>query len=264
VNAVHKRSAMDRDALRRLFDMTGRVVIVTGGTRGIGRALAEGYVAAGAKVVVASRKADACRETEQHLRAQGGEALGVPTHLGDLDALAALVRRTVDAFGRIDVVVNNAANALALPLGRITPEAWSKSNDVNLRGPVFLVQEALPHLKETRGNILNVLSGAAFMFSGNVSLYAGAKSALLAYTRSMAAEFAPFGIRANALAPGTTDTDMVRANTPEQIEVMTSIQLMKRMAHPDEMVGPALLLTSDAGSFITGQALCVDGGMVPH
>ena len=255
---------MDRDKLRRLFDMTGRVVIVTGGTRGIGRALAEGYAAAGAAVVVASRKADACAATEQHLRAMGGEALGVPTHLGDIAALGALVERTVDAFGRIDVVVNNAATALALPLGAFTAEAWAKSNDVNLRGPVFLVQAALPHLKASRGNVLNVLSGAAFMFSGNVSLYAGAKSALLAYTRSMAAEFAPFGVRANALAPGTTDTDMVRANPQEAIDVMTSINLLKRMAHPDEMVGPALLLTSDAGSFITGQALCVDGGMVAH
>jgi NAD(P)-dependent dehydrogenase (short-subunit alcohol dehydrogenase family) len=255
---------MDRSTLLRLFDLAGRVVIVTGGTRGIGRALAEGYVAAGAKVVVASRKPEACRETEEHLRARGGDALGVATHLGELDALTALVRRTVEVYGRIDVVVNNAATALALPLGQFTPEAWSKANDVNLRGPVFLVQEALPWLKQTRGNVLNVLSGAAFMFSASVSLYAGAKAALLAYTRSMAAEFAPFGIRVNALAPGTTDTDMVRANPPAQIDVMTSIQLMKRMAHPDEMVGPALLLTSDAGSFITGQALCVDGGMVPH
>jgi NAD(P)-dependent dehydrogenase (short-subunit alcohol dehydrogenase family) len=255
---------MDSDKLRRLFDMSGRVVIVTGGTRGIGRALAEGYVAAGAKVVVASRKAEACRDTERHLRDRGGDALGIATHLGDLDALAALVRQTIAAYGRIDVVVNNAATALALPLGQFTADAWSKSNDVNLRGPVFLVQETLPWLKESRGNVLNVLSGAAFMFSASVSLYAGAKAALLAYTRSMAAEFARFGIRVNALAPGTTDTDMVRANTPGQIEVMTSIQLMKRMADPDEMVGPALLLTSDAGSFITGQALCVDGGMVPH
>jgi NAD(P)-dependent dehydrogenase (short-subunit alcohol dehydrogenase family) len=255
---------MDRDRLRSLFDMSGRVVIVTGGTRGIGRALAEGYVAAGAKVVVASRKPEACKETEQHLQAMGGAALGVPTHLADLDALRMLVQKTVDAFGAVDVIVNNAANALALPLGEYTPEAWSKSLDVNLRGPVFLVQEALPWLKKSRGNVLNVLSGAAFMFSASVSLYAGAKAALLAYTRSMAAEFAPYGIRVNALAPGTTDTDMVRANTPQQIDVMTSIQLLKRMAEPDEMVGPALLLTSDAGSFITGQSLCVDGGMVPH
>jgi NAD(P)-dependent dehydrogenase (short-subunit alcohol dehydrogenase family) len=256
---------MDRDGLRSLFAMTGRVVIVTGGTRGIGRALAEGYVAAGAKVVVASRKPEACKETEQHLQALGGAALGVPTHLGDLDALRTLVQKTVDAFGGVDVIVNNAANALALPLGAYTPEAWSKSLDVNLRGPVFLVQEALPHLKRSRhAAVLNVLSGGAFLFSATVSLYAIGKAGLMAATRAMAAEFAPHGIRVNALSPGTVDTDMVRNNPPEAQAAMTAIQLMRRMAHPDEMVGPALMLTSDAGSFITGHVVFADGGMVPR
>jgi NAD(P)-dependent dehydrogenase (short-subunit alcohol dehydrogenase family) len=241
------------------------VVIVTGGTRGIGRALAEGYVAAGARVVVASRKADACQETEQHLQAMGGEALGVPTHLGELDALRRLVQRTLDAFGGVDVVVNNAANALALPHGEYTPEAWAKSLDVNLRGPVFLVQEALPALKRSgHAAVLNVVSGAAFLFSSSVSLYAIGKAGLVAATRSMAAEFAPHGIRVNALSPGTVDTDMVRRNTPEAQAQMTGMQLLPRMAHPDEMVGPALLLTSDAGSFVTGQVVFADGGMVPR
>jgi NAD(P)-dependent dehydrogenase (short-subunit alcohol dehydrogenase family) len=256
---------MDRAGLTQLFDMTGRVVIVTGGTRGIGRALAEGYVAAGAKVVVASRKAEACAETVEHLRSLGGDALGVPTHLGELDALASLVARAVEAFGGVDVVVNNAANALALPHGEYTAEAWAKSIDVNLRGPVFLVQEALPHLKRSRcAAVLNVLSGAAFLFSSSVSLYAIGKAGLMAATRSMAAEFAPHGIRVNALSPGTTDTDMVRKNSPEAQAVMTDLQLIKRMARPDEMVGPALMLTSDAGSFITGHVVFVDGGMVPR
>ena len=256
---------MDRAGLGKLFDMTGRVVIVTGGTRGIGRALAEGYAAAGAKVVVASRKPEACAETERHLRATGAEALGVPTHLGDLDALRTLVQRTVDAFGAIDVVVNNAATALALPLGEFTLDAWNKSMDVNLRGPVFLVQEALPWLKQSRhAAVLNVLTGAAFLFSSTISLYAIGKAGMMAATRAMAAEFEPFGIRVNALSPGTVDTDMVRKNSPEAQDVMTSIQLMKRKASPDEMVGPALMLTSDAGSFITGHVVFADGGMVPH
>ena len=238
---------------------------MTGGTRGIGRALAEGYAAAGARVVVASRKAEACKETEQHLQAMGGEALGVPTHLGELDALRALVQRTLDAFGGIDVVVNNAANALALPHGEYTPEAWARSLDVNLRGPVFLVQEALPALKRSRhASVLNVLSGAAVLFSASVSLYAIGKAGLMAATRSMAAEFAPHGIRVNALSPGTTDTDMVRKNPLEAQAEMTKLQLLPRMAHPDEMVGPALLLTSDAGSFITGHVVFADGGMVPR
>jgi NAD(P)-dependent dehydrogenase (short-subunit alcohol dehydrogenase family) len=256
---------LDQRQLRDLFDMTGRVVIVTGGTRGIGRALAEGYVAAGARVVVASRKPDACKETEQHLQRLGGEALGVPTHLGDLEALRVLVQRTVDTFGGVDVVVNNAANALALPHGEYTAEAWAKSLDVNLRGPVFLVQEALPYLKRSgHAAVLNVISGAAFLFSATVSLYAIGKAGLMAATRSMAAEFAPHGIRVNALSPGTTDTDMVRRNPPEAQAEMTKIQLLPRMAHPDEMVGPALLLSSDAGSFITGQVIFADGGMVPR
>jgi len=245
--------------------MTGRVVIVTGGTRGIGRALAEGYVAAGARVVVTSRKAEACDETASHLRAMGGEALAVPSHLGDLGALRALVQRTASAFGGIDVVVNNAANALAQPHGEYSPEAWAKSLDVNLRGPVFLVQEALPYLrKSAHAAVLNVLSGAAFLFSSTVSLYAIGKAGLMAATRSMAAEFDRYGIRVNALSPGTVATDMVRKNPPEAQARMTEMQIMKRMAHPDEMVGPALLLTSDAGSFITGHVVFADGGMVPR
>jgi NAD(P)-dependent dehydrogenase (short-subunit alcohol dehydrogenase family) len=256
---------VDAEMLRQLFDMTGRVVVVTGGTRGIGRAMAEGYVAAGAKVVVASRKADACRDTEEHLRAMGGEALGVPTHMGDLDDLAALVQRTVDTFGGIDVVVNNAATGLAQPIGHYTPEAWAKSMDVNLRGPVFLVQEALPHLElSAHAAVLNVISVGAFLFAATTSIYSMAKAALLEGTRAMAADFAPRGIRINALAPGSVDTDMVRATGPDGWDRMENASLMKRIAEADELVGPALLLTSDAGSFITGQVLLVDGGMHPH
>jgi NAD(P)-dependent dehydrogenase (short-subunit alcohol dehydrogenase family) len=256
---------MDETKFAQLFDMTDRVVIVTGGTRGIGRALAEGYALAGAKVVVASRKADACDETAAHLRTLGADAIGVPAHLGEIDDLQVIVDRAVEAFGGIDVVVNNAATALAQPVGEYTPEAWEKSLNVNLRGPVFLVQAALPHLKESsNAAVLNILSGAAFMFSSFVSMYGIGKAGLLSATRSAAAELAPHGIRVNALSPGTVDTDMVRANTPEMQDVMSEVMLLKRMASPDEIVGPALMLTSDAGSFITGQVLLVDGGMVPH
>jgi len=256
---------MDRAALQAMFDMTDRVVIVTGGTRGIGRALAEGYVAAGAKVVVASRKADACAQTQAHLESMGGEALGVPTHLGDVGALEDLVAATVERFGGVDVVVNNAANALAQPLGSFTTDAFGKSFDVNVRGPVFLTQAALPHLEASEhAAVLHVISAGAFMFSAGYSMYAAGKAALMSFTKSMAAEFAGRGIRVNALAPGTVDTDMVRANTPETQDSMARASILGRMARPDEMVGPALLLTSDAGSFCTGQVLLADGGMVPH
>jgi NAD(P)-dependent dehydrogenase (short-subunit alcohol dehydrogenase family) len=256
---------MDRERLRKLFDLSGRVAIVTGGTRGIGRAIAEGFVAAGARVVVASRKPEACAETERHLVAMGGEALGVPTHLGELASLRPLVERTVERFGRLDILVNNAANPLREDLGRFTPAAWEKSYAVNLRGPVFLVQEALPHLEKSPcAAVLNVISAGAFLASRYQALYGAAKAALLHFTRTMAAEFAPRGIRVNALAPGTVDTDMVRKNPPEMQRWMAEASYMKRAASPDEMVGPALFLVSDAASFVTGQVVIADGGLVQH
>jgi NAD(P)-dependent dehydrogenase (short-subunit alcohol dehydrogenase family) len=256
---------VDREAWKKLFDFSGRVAIVTGGTRGIGRSIAEGFVAAGAKVVVASRKPEACRETERHLVAQGGEALGVPTHMGELDSVAALARAAAERFGRIDVVVNNAATALSQPLGRFTADAWDKVFSVDLRGPVFLVQEALPWLeKSPNASVVNVISAGAFLFSTFNSMYAAAKAGLMSFTRAMGAEFAPRGIRVNALAPGTVDTDMVRNNPPEAQRAMAQACFMRRAAHPDEMVGPALFLASDAASYVTGQVLLADGGLTPH
>jgi NAD(P)-dependent dehydrogenase (short-subunit alcohol dehydrogenase family) len=260
---------MDNVTFGKLFDVRGRVAIVTGGTRGIGRAIAEGFVCGGAKVVVGSRKEEACRETEAHLRSlgadSGGDAVAMPAHMGELDACPALVNRAVDTFGGVDIIVNNAANALTQPLGAFTDSAWQKSFDVNLRGPVFLIQAALPHLERSEhAAIVNVISAGAFLFSANVAMYGAAKAAMMSFTRSMAADFAPRGIRVNALAPGTVDTDMVRANTPEAQKSMANAAFMRRAASPDEMVGPVLYLSSDASSFMTGQVLLVDGGLVPH
>ncbi|UNB51091.1 SDR family NAD(P)-dependent oxidoreductase [Mycolicibacterium sp. YH-1] len=256
---------MDRDAFDRLFDMTGRTVIVTGGTRGIGLALAEGFVLAGANVVVASRKADACEQAAKHLRGLGGQAVGVPTHAGSIEDLDILVDRTVAEFGALDVLVNNAANALAQPLGEMTVDAWAKSNEVNVRGPVFLAQKALPHLKASKhAAVLNMVSVGAFNFAPSLSLYAAGKAAMMSFTRSMAAEFVGDGIRVNAIAPGPVDTDMMRNNPQQAIDHMIGGTLMKRLATPDEMVGAALLLCSDAGSYITGTVIIVDGGGTPR
>jgi NAD(P)-dependent dehydrogenase (short-subunit alcohol dehydrogenase family) len=252
-----------RNALQALFDLSDRTAIITGGTRGIGYVLAEALADSGANVVVASRKPDACAAAADKLRSLGGRALGVPTHLGDIEAINRLVAATVNEFGGVDIVINNAANALALPLGEITPEAWSKSFSVNLQGPVFLVQAALPYLRESKhAAILNMVSAGAFIFSPAVSMYSAAKAAMVSFTRSMAAEFASQGIRVNALAPGSVDTDMVRGNPPEFIDAMKASAFMGRIADPTEMIGPALLLVSDAGSFITGQTIIADGGMV--
>jgi NAD(P)-dependent dehydrogenase (short-subunit alcohol dehydrogenase family) len=247
--------------LLALYDLSGRVAVVTGGTRGIGRAIAEALISAGATVVVSSRKPEACAATEAALRGAGGQALGVAAHMGDLDALDALVATTVERFGRLDILINNAANPLGMPIMDITPAAWEKSFAVNLQGPVFLAKAAHPYLVASPcAAILNVLSVGAITWSPSTSMYSGGKAALLAFTRNMAAEWASVGIRVNALAPGTVDTDMVRNTGAASMERMREISLQKRIAEPSEMVGPALFLVSDASSYVTGQLLVADGG----
>ncbi len=257
---------MNAEKLRKLFDLSSRTVIITGATRGIGFALAQGHLAAGANVVITGRSQDRCEAARHELEGDGpGRVAAIAAHMGEVDQVRSLVEQTVSRFGGIDIVVNNAATSLLAQFGEITLQAWHKSLSVNVTGPLFLVQEALPHLKKSKHPaVLNLISPAAFMFAGTMPMYGAGKSALLALTRSMAAAFAPNGIRVNALTPGPVDTQMMRNNPPEFIEATAKQTLLQRIAEPDEMVGPALLLTSDAGSYITGQVLLVDGGMVPH
>lgn len=253
---------MDRLALTDRFDLTDRVAIITGGSRGIGRAIAGGFAAMGAKVVISSRKADACETAVSEIHNEGGHAVASAANIGDPDAPDAIVAAAVEAFGGVDIVVNNAANALAQPIGAMTAEAMAKSWEVNLRGPVLLVQAALDHLRRSEhAAILNVTTAGVYTTGRSASLYVAAKSALTAMTRSMAAELASDGIRANALAPGSVATQML-LSTPEEFQQgAVDSQLIKRLADPDEMVPPALFLCSDASSFMTGHTLVVDGGM---
>lgn len=254
-------STTDRSILER-FDLKDRVAIVTGGSRGIGLEITKAFVDAGASVVVASRKLDNCAAVADELNARAGTkvALPVAAHAGSNEDLASLVQATVKAFGRIDIVVNNAANALAQPIGQITESAWDKAQATNLRGPLFLVQEALPFLRESPNpSVINMVSAGIFTHGTGMAIYLSAKAGLQMLTRTMASELAP--IRVNAIAPGTVDTDMLRANGEDWVEAVAGACLLRRVAEPWEIATMALLLASDAGSYITGQTMVVDGGM---
>ena len=262
---------MDQARHQGLFDLSGRTAIVTGGTRGIGRAIAETFVLAGANVVVSSRKADAVEETERHLLNLAGAAgqpvgvCGLAANMGDLDTPELLVDTAISRFGTLDIVVNNAANPIAAPVGEQTVSIWQKSFEVNLRGPALLTQAAADHLEASgHGSVVNVISVGAFLFSRGAGIYASMKAGLNSLTKSHAAELGPRGIRVNALAPGTVDTDMVRNVGPGAAASMSANTIMGRPGDPDELASAALYLASDASSFMTGQVMVVDGGMHPH
>lgn len=247
----------------RLFDLTGRTAIVTGGSRGIGRAMAMGLAAAGASVVVASRKADACIAVAAEIAAAGGQSLAVPTHVGHPDEITHLVEATVERFGGIDILVNNAANPLGGALTEVTAAAFDASYGVNVKGPMLLGAAAVEHLAASgHGSVINVISAGAFQPGEGLGLYCSGKAALWSLTRVMAKEWAPRSVRVNALAPGPFRTDMMAGALaiPDFYDRIVDSTLQKRVAEPDEIVGAALFLASDASSYMTGSALGIDGG----
>jgi NAD(P)-dependent dehydrogenase (short-subunit alcohol dehydrogenase family) len=251
-----------RADLSTLFDLSGRTAIVTGGSRGLGRAMALGFAKAGANVVIASRKADACEAVVAEVEALGGVGLAVPTRMQEPDDVAALVAAVVGRFGGISIVVNNAATVLDRPLDGVQPETFVGAFTTNLLAPMLLVQAARAHLAASgHGAVLNIISIAADRATPDRYYYPPVKAALAQVTRSMARDLASDAIRVNAISPGTFRTDMVtKAFDDRTLDAVARSTPLGRIGDPDEIVGPALLLCSDAGSFVTGEIVTVDGG----
>ena len=249
-----------RDA-RDLFDLTGRIAVVTGGTRGLGLAMARAFASAGAEVVVVSRKPEACDEVVASLRSEGLKVAGCACHVGHWDELEPLVERIYGDFGRIDVLVNNAGiSPLYGKLSEVTEDLFDKVIAVNLKGPfrlAALVGERM--VAAGRGSIINVSSTGAARPTRDIVPYAAAKAGVNAMTVGLAHAFGPT-VRVNAVMPGPFLTTISRAWDMEVFAERARTFPMRRAGQAEEIAGAALYLASDASTYTTGTILTVDGG----
>ncbi|HYC54259.1 MAG TPA: SDR family oxidoreductase [Candidatus Binatia bacterium] len=246
------------------IDLSGKVAIVTGGGRGLGRSISLGLARAGADVAICGRKIESCDGVAEEIRALGRRALPMSCHMGHIEEIDAVVERTIGELGGVDIVINNAATSpAARPLIAGTPELFDRIYAINVRGPLHLACRAAAWMADHGGGcVVNVVSVGAFRPGPTIGLYCSSKSALNALTRVMALEWAPLGVRVNALAPGPVNTDMVKATEGTEFHrLMTEATAMKRISEPDEIVGTVLYLVSDLSPYTTGSTVVVDGGM---
>jgi NAD(P)-dependent dehydrogenase (short-subunit alcohol dehydrogenase family) len=245
----------------KAFRLDGKAALVTGGTRGIGRAIAEAFAAAGARVCVLARKPDELEETQAALAAAGPGATVYAGSAGDPDAIEAGVAHCIAELGSLDVLVNNAGtNPTFGPMIETEPRAVRKVLEVNLEGPLFLAQAAWRSwMRDHGGTIINVASLGGVRPSLFIGMYNTSKAALIHLTRQLAVELAP-DVRVNAIAPGLVKTHFARALYEHDEEGIAARFPMKRLGVPDDIAGAALFLASDASSWMTGELIVVDGG----
>jgi NAD(P)-dependent dehydrogenase (short-subunit alcohol dehydrogenase family) len=247
------------------FDLTGRVAIVTGASRGIGKGIALAFAKAGANVVLASRRQEGVDAVAAEIREQGGVALPVATHMGREEAVAALVEKAVQTFGGVDIAVNNAGtNPHFGPLMTATAGQWDKTLEVNLKGAFYLVQRVVPSMEgRGGGKIINVASVAGIRPFPAMGVYGVSKAGLIMLTQVLAKELGPSNIQVNALAPGVIKTRFSSAlwETPEIADRVVNATPLGRIGEADDVVGAALFLASSLSNYVTGTILLVDGGM---
>ncbi|MBN8871467.1 MAG: SDR family oxidoreductase [Rhodospirillales bacterium] len=247
-----------------LFDLTGKVAIVTGSTKGIGKAIAERMAEHGATVVISSRKPDACDAVAEAIRAKGGKAVAIPCHVAHKDQLQALVDRTVADCGGIDILVENAGvNPFLGPAASMPDDAYERVMGVNVRSNFWLANMACPHIAERGGGSVIIISSiGGLRGSAQLGVYGLSKAADLQLARNICVEWGPKNIRANAIAPGLVRTDFARAlwENPVLYKKRTRDTPLQRIGEPDEVAGCAVFLAAPAGSFVTGQTIVIDGG----
>jgi NAD(P)-dependent dehydrogenase (short-subunit alcohol dehydrogenase family) len=248
--------------------LEGKVAVITGGSRGIGEAIARTFAAHGAKVVVAARKADGVASVAAALEKEygAGTALGLAAHTGKEDECVRLVAQAIERFGKVDVLVNNAGtNPYFGPMLNAEMGAWDKTFDVNLKGYFWCAREVARHAiaRSAPASIVSIASVAGLMATPLQGIYGATKAAVVSLTKTLAVELAASNIRVNAIAPGFVDTRLASAilKNDELLQHVLARTPMRRYGTPDEIAGGALYLASDAASFLTGHTLVIDGGM---
>ena len=247
-----------------LFDLTEQVAVVTGGSKGIGRAIALRMAQAGARVVVSSRKIEACRAAVAEITDGGGQAMAVACNVSHPDQLRNLVDQTMAGFGRIDCLVGNAAvNPHYGPMTDIDEPAFEKIVNCNVRANLRLAGMVLPQMAERgRGSVIYVSSIAGIKGNDDIGMYGVSKAAIIAMARNLAVRWGEHNIRVNTIAPGLVRTDFARAlwEDPARLAEIESRNPLRRVGEPDDVAGVAVFLAADAGRYVTGQTIVVDGG----
>jgi NAD(P)-dependent dehydrogenase (short-subunit alcohol dehydrogenase family) len=243
-----------------------RVVIITGAGQGIGRVFAKAFALAGAKVVIAERNEKTAAAVATEILSSDGQALAITTDVADEASIKEMVQLVEDEFGRIDVLINNAGIFSTLqmrPFDQIPLDEWEQVLKVNLTGPFLCARAVLPAMRRAKwGRIINIASGAVRLGRPNYLHYIATKSALMGMSLSMARELGPDGITVNAILPGATFTEIERKTvTPQQKERIVAMQCIPRPETPQDLVGAALFLASEASAFVTGQSINLDGGV---
>lgn len=247
-----------------VFSLEGKVALVTGASKGIGYSIAEFFAAAGAKVVISSRKQDALDEMASQLREKGYQALGVSCNVGKLEELDNLVSRTIDKWGQIDILVNNAAtNPVFGPVHNTSLEAYDKIMDVNLKAPFQLMKLCYPFLQASAGaSVINISSIGGISPEPGLGIYSVSKAALISMTKVFAKEWGDDNIRVNAICPGLIKTKFSEAlwSNDKIVNSMMKMLALKRVGKSEEIAAMALFLASSAASYTTGTVLTADGG----
>jgi len=247
-----------------MFDLTGQVAVVTGSTKGIGRAIAEELARAGAKVVISSRKADACEEVAAAIVKEGHDAIAIPCHIGRRADCEALIAKTREKWGKIDTLVCNAAiNPYYGPMTGLSDEVFNKVMETNVRSNLWLANLVQPEMAARKdGSIIIVSSIGGLKGTEILGIYALSKAADMQLARNLAVEWGPDNIRVNCVAPGLVKTDFARAlwEDPELRKGSEDRTALRRLGEPEDIAGAAVFLASRAGCWITGQTIVIDGG----